>query len=105
MHSVNRHELDVLLGLSMIKEAIVGDGKPFVHELRAQPFTVDRPWWRLTDEPAGLADFEGTVILACSDGTECEAIRVRQKGLAVRTASFTHDELPDGVKPTHWRLP
>ena len=100
-------ELDVLLGLSMIKEALVGDDKPFVHELRAQPFTSGRPWWKLTDEPEGHADYEGAVVLWCSDFVEREAVRVRQKGPAgsLRLASFTHDEMPAGVVAWLWRLP
>jgi hypothetical protein len=70
------------------------DEKKIVHELKAAPFILDRPWM----DPGLLDEHSGHVVLLGDDNIEYDGER-RGDGSLHCTAC------PAGVKFTHWRLP
>jgi hypothetical protein len=72
------------------------DRKPFVHELAAAPFHINRPWHDIEADIADVPDVSGGIIVLCSDGIERQAARDGPK-----ISLFDH--LPDGVTVKAWR--
>jgi hypothetical protein len=68
--------------------------KKFVHELRAAPFILDRPWMT----PDVLDTHSGHVVVLGDD-------HVERDGMRHGDGSLDCPACPEGVKITHWRLP
>jgi hypothetical protein len=73
------------------------DKKPIVHELRAAPFHLDRPWLNIdgSDTPPEWREYEGPIVVLTTDHTEKDAKRWRY-GVIEHTG---------GGRITHWRVP